>query len=291
MKRISIKNINDVVVKPFKVNPDIPINKIQGGNLFPLRRNIAIIARKNSGKTCLIGNILLNCANKMSTVFIICSTVELDKTYQVIIKKLEKKGVTVITHQSLYDYDDKNLTGVSINNLDTIMDLMKDAKIEENEPKEEPKEENAGFMQLKKKPKQLISTQDDDVKKERKPRPPKLIANKFFVVLDDLSNELHDQSVEKFVKKNRHYDCSVIISNQAFTDLSPATRKQFDDVLLLGGHKKDKLSIIYKDIDPPFSLDTFIDLYEHATSKKYEFFNINREGVAKKNFNCQFKEI
>jgi len=279
MTQVVLKNINDVIVKPFKVNPDLPLNKIQGGKLFPLRRNIAIIARKNSGKTCLIGNILLNCANKMSTVFIICSTVELDKTYQVIIKKLQKKNITVITHQSLYDYDEKN--GTHVNNLDAIMELMKETKIEENHDSDDDEKNEQ--------PKQIISTQDDDVKKERKPRPPKLIANKFFVVLDDLSNELHDQTIEKFVKKNRHYDCSTIISNQAFTDMSPATRKQFDDVLLLGGHKKDKLSIIYKDIDPPFSLDAFLDLYDYATSKKYDFFNINREGVAKKNFNTVFQ--
>jgi protein-tyrosine-phosphatase len=274
-----LEKINDFTIKPYKNLPkDVPLDQVQGG-VFLLHKNIAIIAKTNSGKSVVVSNILEKCTNKASTVFIISSTVDIDKTYKELIKRLEKKNIPVFTFHSINEVDENNQR---VNTLDLILDMMEETIKEENETDSEESEDEPI-------PLVLITNDDNDEKKTRKIRKTKYVAPRFWVVLDDVSNELKDVTVEKFLKKCRHYSCSTIISNQSFVDLSPASRKQFYYWVFLGGHRTDKLKLIYPDLDQELEFDEFYHLYKHATKDKYNFLTVSKDGVFRRNLNQQYK--
>ena len=62
---MELEDINDFVVKPVKV-PALPsLENIAGGVLFPqMYCNCFLIARKNSGKTVALSNIIFKSINK-----------------------------------------------------------------------------------------------------------------------------------------------------------------------------------------------------------------------------------
>ena len=79
------------------------------------------------------------------------------------------------------------------------------------------------------------------VKKSKK----KAIEPNYLVILDDLGTECRHPSVTQLLKTNRHYHAKILVSSQQVTDLDPASRRQLDYMLLLGGIPRDKLTLIY----------------------------------------------
>jgi hypothetical protein len=256
-------------IKPYKlIVPEE--GKHQGANMYPLYRNLFICARKKSGKTHLLGRILENMSNKMTNVYIFCPTVEIDPTYKHIIESLEKKKVNVVTF--------KDIVEEGVNNLQMVMQLMREEIEEENKPVEEEEEK------IEKNP--IIKTgtgeEEEKIKKERKP---KKIANKNIIVIDDSSHAIHLPVIESLLKTNRHFKAMVIISNQSVVGLSPASRKQFDDIILLPSHRADKLKTLYQDMDLNITFEEFYEMYKDVTKEPYQFLNINvRNSTFRKNF-------
>ena len=73
------------------------------------------------------------------------------------------------------------------------------------------------------------------------------------------------------------------------TDLDPASRRQLDYILLLGGIPRDKLTLIYNSGDFNIQLNEFIDMYGDATAAKYSFLYADiTGGTYRKNFNKQY---
>jgi hypothetical protein len=76
----------------------IPLKKIDnkdivGGDLFHLYPNIFICAKKKSGKTTCIFNILKTCTDKNTLgIYIFCSTYTKDVNWMAIKDMLEKKS-------------------------------------------------------------------------------------------------------------------------------------------------------------------------------------------------------
>ena len=92
------------VLKPVDVN-HLPLGYQYINHAYP---NILLLAKKNSGKTNIIYNILKKCANKHTEIVIFCPTWELDDTYRQILEYLDSKG---IPHQQF-------------KNIDNLKDLM-----------------------------------------------------------------------------------------------------------------------------------------------------------------------
>jgi len=84
-------------------------------------------------------------------------------------------------------------------------------------------------------------------------------------------------SIAKLLKANRHYKCKTLISSQYWNDIELQGRKQIDYVLLYRGllRQESKLEDIYKNLDMAVPYETFVELYKHATSKKYNFLYVN----------------
>ena len=131
--------------------------------------------------------------------------------------------------------------------------------------------------------------ESDESEEEKEPKS-KYQYPKYIIILDDLSNELKNRSVDYLCKRNRHFQAKVIISTQYPNDLTPSTWKQMDFILIFKGLPLDKINKIHKEADLAIDLDTFEKIYHHATVKPYSFLYIDvRNERLRKNFNIEYR--
>lgn len=276
---IKTKPLNDYKVKKITL-PKLPDNKkIRGSKLFPLYSNIFICAKKNSGKTTVIANILKECVDDDTTVNIFCSTLEKDRSYKEIIKFLEKKGCNVIGSVSSVADDGKNCL---------IQEILNEPVVNDEEQDEEEDEEiEDTYIKITnnndtKDSNEMTSELKNDHKKRKKSK----LAQKRIIILDDIGSELTRPVINQLLKVNRHLKCKVIISTQYLNDLSPQARRQIDQWLIFPGMKSDKLTQILRDSDVPYDLPHFEKLYNYCTKDKYNFMYLDTSnGSIRKNFN------
>ena len=123
MTTISLKQINSEKVEPIDV-PQYSHDEIMGSNLFEeLYANIFLLAKKKSGKTSAIFNILKKCCGKNTHVIIFCTTVHKDYNWLEIVKWLEKTNKQYETFTSIVDEGEnliesflKNFTNEKVDN-------------------------------------------------------------------------------------------------------------------------------------------------------------------------------
>ena len=124
IKSNKINNIEIEVIK--KKQRDI--NALGKEYFKTLFSNIWICAKKKSGKSTLIYNIVKHCAGAKTNVMIISPTVDKDDVYIELVKYLNKKKINVFKSSSL--------TVDKFNVLADLMDMLKNEKKEnENYPK------------------------------------------------------------------------------------------------------------------------------------------------------------
>lgn len=266
------QRINDIRVKPVRI-PRVDPKLVRGSDMFQeLYANIFICAKKKSGKSTVIENILKKCVDKTTNIVIFSATVNKDATYKKIVSDFEKKGNTVITYTSIKDEN-------GIDNLNTIVELLREPEEEDDEEDDEGEEENPILIFEEKKKK----------RKKRKPKKPKLVSPEVIFVLDDLSTELRFPSVSMLLKSNRHYKSKVIMSSQYANDLHPSSLMQLDYFLVFGGHTVEKLEMLHQRTDLSVSFNKFMEMYKTATEKKFSFLYVDTVNeVYRKNFNERF---
>ena len=264
----SLKKINNVEIEPLKIKP-INLDKIKGRDLFPkLYGNIFLCAHQRSGKSTVIYNIIRDCTDKNTQLYIFCSNHNTDEAYQEIKKLIEKKGLFVEFYTSLIDIDSK------INELELI---MKD--IQETIPEEEEKD--------------LTDTQYNEIEhcyehikiKIKKSPKDKKQAPKNIFIFDDFSHELKNKWLIKLLKEPTHYRSKVIISTQYLHDLEPGSRDQINFWLIFKDQPRDKLDIIHKHSSLKMPIEVFYKIYDDVTLEKYNFLYIEKAGELRKNFN------
>jgi hypothetical protein len=258
---ITLRKINNEIVKPLNI-PRIDKEKIKGCNLFDIiYSNIFILAKKNSGKTTAIYKILKDCINKNSIIYIFCSTVHKDVSYDKIMEMLDKKKVKHFEFTSIIE--DK------INHLEQIM----------NNLQQQPEEEQTKINYIR-----------CDESEEEYEYKPKKIAPEHIFLFDDLSNQISNKFVNVLLKKNRHFKSKTIISSQYLHDLKPEAIINLDYMLMFGNIPLEKLKIVYNHLDLSIPFELFIKMYENSTKEKYNFFYVNiRDEQFRKNFNFQYQ--
>jgi hypothetical protein len=230
--------------------------------------NVMLCAKKNSGKTTVIYNILKACAGPKTTIVAFVATLHKDPSWAAIQKHFEDKGIAFIGHTSLKE-----------DGVDLLKDLVQE--LEKPEEKKEFKEEiPAAVLSFDEPPKSPAE------KKERKDR---FQTPEYIFILDDLSDEMGSPSVTALLKKNRHFRCKVILSSQYLNDLSKPARKQIDVWVLFKSLSKEKLETVYSDADLSISFDDFMKMYHEATEDEFGFLYIDtRREKFRKNFNEEF---
>jgi hypothetical protein len=271
--------INKVKIKPIINAITEEITDVKGKSLFKNNlANIFICARKRSGKSSLIGNILYKMADKRTTIIIFSSTANIDPCWINIKNMLEKKKIPVISYTHFIDDE----TGQNLLN-----DFLKDLETEEVEEEEEiisPNKMTGDGVYLK------FEDEEEEKEKVKKPYVPKKSVPKYIIVGDDLSSDLRHSSWVKNLKSNRHRKIMNILSSQYFLDLQTASISNLDYMIIFKGQNEDKLEKIHKRLDLGIDYSTFKSYYDFAVLTPYSFLYIDiRNDLFRKNFNLQLK--
>jgi hypothetical protein len=304
---ITLQKINDVKVKPIKIKN--PLNKpAKGDDMFPNPfGNIIIVARKNSGKSNLIANIIKNCAEPGETsVICMSTTVNKDPIWHTMKlwckqRNIPFEGVTELTtldgnHKKtnfLTEFMKTVLKGGDEHDPDDEESDMDeqygDGRSESDESESDSEEEDEdeqydirdfGLQTVK--PRSGIKFPKDKTSlKKEKP----YVFPEYITIFDDIGEEISSRPVQAFVKKNRHLHAMNILSVQSIKDLLPAMHRQGDFYILFGGLQEDALEKVKKDADLGIPMEVLWDIYKKCTSVKYSFLYID---VRNEQYRCNF---
>ena len=265
------ETLNNVVVKPL-VNTvgNIDITKVKGGKLIPTVYNCTFLcAKRASGKTSTLAEILLRTSDKKTQFYVFCPTTKVDSSWITLIDKLESRGNVVNVFDSIMD-GKVNL----LNEIMADLSMPEDTKIKTDDET---------------KPLGIKLNFGDEIKKKKQEYKPKKIAPMHIFVFDDISGELKNPAVASLLKKSRHFLSAVYISSQYVMDLLPMSIKQLDYFLCFRSFSADKLEHIYKLLDLSIGLDKFVNIYEYCfrdPNDRFSFLYIDvRNQKFRKNFN------
>lgn len=267
---IRVKKLNDIKVTPpnaLVANQDK--RPVKGASLFTEPYgNIFLCARKKSGKSITIFNILRQCVGRDTTVIFFCSTLYKDAVYANMMKMLDDNGINYMGYTSLKE-----------DGIDHLNDLvqMLTKKAEDDFNKKDIPTDKLSHL--------LFNGEQDEIK-ENKPKKTKYLAPEYIIILDDLSDELKSTSLVTLLKKNRHFLAKILISSQYYLDLLPSSRKQIDVFLIFQNITEDKLLQIHKDANLTITWEQFLKIYKWATLDKYNFLYVDCiNSLFRKNFN------
>ena len=261
---IPTRVINDRCIRAVPL-PAADPRPVLGSDMLPLLySNTAIIARKKSGKTMLLYRILEACTDRRTSVILITPTVHKDPTYTAIQKMLHRHQTPVTL------FGDLEEDGESV--LEALMHRLQ-------VPDSDEELQQAPF-----------STRMFGDQVRKRGREPLTQSPRYVLVIDDMSHALRSPAVATLLKKHRHLGIKVLISTHSVTDLTPASWKQLDTVILFKGLNYDKLEILYNNLDLHVTLQQFISTYDQAVLKPYSFLCVDsRSDTFRINFNEQFQ--
>lgn len=262
---IKEKTINNISIKPLINADSLEIDKIKGGQLFPELYGVSFLcARRKSGKTSVLAEIIKRTTDKKTVVWIFCPTHRIDPSWIQIIEYLENKGNTVNCFDSLMEG--------KTNLLDEIVTDLSNPIVEE-------KKENVVSTTTK------VCFESPESEKTKKEYKPKKKAPEHIFLLDDISNELKNPSLLSLLKKSRHIKSTIYISSQYIHDLPPQALKQLSYFLCFRSMTREKLEHIYKMLDLSIDEEKFYNLYDYATKDPYCFMYIDMKNQKfRKNF-------
>lgn len=274
--------LNNIKIKPV-VCVDTGSEKVKGYKLFNLKAWICYIsARKKSGKTSLISNIIDKTTSKKTTIWLFCSTYKIDKTWIEVIKNLKERGYIVNCFETIFEGSGKK----SINNLEIVLDDLAKGETEgegkaiKKETETEDYLDRFGIMR-KRGMGSIFKGKGE--KKEKKPKIQ--VASNLFII-DDLPQQLKNPAVDRLCKTHRHSNSNVIISSQYVKDLNPCSITQIDMLVCFKGFNDEKMEHLHKILDLSIPFDLFYSIYNHCCSEDYNFMCLNvRTEDLRKNFN------
>jgi hypothetical protein len=105
---ITLTKINDTVVKPVKTGKEKDTRLPKGFKMFPEPYpNVGIIAKKKSGKTNVVVNIVKACADKDTHVFVLASTANKDPMFLALKKYCKKHEIPYHAQTEIKSVDDQ----------------------------------------------------------------------------------------------------------------------------------------------------------------------------------------
>lgn len=255
--------------------------------------NVFLCAKKKSGKTTVIYNILKHCCGPDTQVKIFCSTHEKDDAYKSIKHMLDTKGVNYECFHSIKE-DGMNL-------IDLFMQENKNAPVEDLKPPKPvilPKmmccSRKGGGSRIVVTPDMKIDAlgrpvhmMHNNTENNHKPKKKKdkYISPEYIIILDDLGSEMRNIAVNKLLKTNRHYKSMILCSSQWPNDLEPQALKQLDYTLLFGNMPNHKVEHLRREMDLTIPEHDFNSLYDDTTQDKFSFMYIDPLNMKfKKNF-------
>lgn len=277
---IKEETVNNIKIKPVKV-PIIEKTEIKGAQLFDIfPYNLFIASKKKSGKTSLISNIIQKTTDKDTIFYLFVSTHAIDPSWKSIIETLDKRGCEVNVYDSISEGKHNYLDEVinKLNNDDDDKKLKgKGKQALTILPQSSMKIYKGGG------PVEIIEEELPENKKKKK-------TPKYLFIFDDISNQLKNAAVSRFLKIHRHFGASCIISSQYVKDLQPQAITQIDYFITFKNFSEEKLMHIWKLLDLSIDFEKYLQLYYYATKEPFSFLYTNvRSEEFRKSFSTVLK--
>jgi hypothetical protein len=286
---LKLSKLNDVRVKPIVDTKNLDPKKIVGYNFFkePFC-NVALIARKQSGKSTVVYNALQNCVQKGTNVMIFSPTHSIDKVYIKMKKMLKDKKANVECHNGFLDDNGFNVLEGFVNQMIKEEDGKKGKKGKDTTEIDEIPKAFADFGQYDYLKKDEFGKK---IKKKVAEKKNKKICAETIIVIDDLSTSCRaGQTVAKILTKNRHFKLKIFLSVHSVISLSPMSLGMIDVFMLFPNLSQERIEEVSEKCGITFRGDTkkhkiLHDLYSDATSKPFNFLYCDRtDGTYRKNF-------
>ena len=253
--RVNNKHVKAIPVDEAKKDK----RQAKGWQLIPeCYANVALVAKKKSGKTSVIYQLIKECVGRNTSILAFVSTLHKDDGWLTIQKYCEDRGVPFVGYTSLKDE--------GVDQLAALVEHLQEDEKDDSKVEDVPAPVYACVPAAGLPP---------EPETKQKPRKSKYIAPEYIIILDDLSDELKSQSVTALLKKNRHFKCKIIISTQWLNDIPPQSIKQLDVILLFKDHSIEKIEELHSRSALSVPLEKFKEMYQDATAKPYSFLFID----------------
>ena len=230
----------------------------------------SILAKRRSGKTVLIYNLIRKFAHKNMIILFFVSTWYNDDTYREIEKYLQKHNIEYLPQTSIYKEDGTDSILEFIREQEHMREL--EIELEDGDAPVTPEElEMRGQNPLLAYISPATAKKHCKPKKKVKVKPPE-----YMIIMDDLSHELRNRSISLLSKNSRHYRIKLILSSQDIKDLMPATHEQIDICFLFKNTTHKRLEYLHERLSLWDSFEHFHDIYHRVTDKPYGFLMIDR---------------
>jgi hypothetical protein len=299
MSKFETKRVSDQTIKVHKLKD----NQLEpkGKDWFSIvYSNIFLLAKKHSGKTTIIENILKKCSGVNTQFLFIASTINKDPSWIRIVKYWSKSH-DVDYYDELFDDEGNNIIDNFINEQKSIAEENVQSgegvkKIQPNQPIYQFKPNNNRLIkrinqiggQLENKVEKQLENQVDNLEKKKSKL---IIYPEFIIVIDDMGDMMRNPSIAQLLKTNRHYKAKVILSGQNITDLAPSSIRQLDYCLVFQKQPDEKILKLRENLGLTISKEDFLELYKNATEKPYSFLYIGRlptGDIFRKSFNDEY---
>lgn len=272
---MSLERINDIEVKPLPTKKDN--RPVLGSKLFP-KAYCAIyeLGKKESGKTTVNFNIMVNCVGPNTTIVAFVPTFYNDENYLYMREYFKEKGVDFVIH-----------TAIKENGRNYLEELVSQLKSEAMERDAEKQRQRHKKQRWGRREMNILDVEEEEREKRSKYQYPS-----YFILFDDISDQLRSEAFVTLVKNHRHYLSKVLVASQHFNDVPLGARKQIDYWLIFKGLDEDKLHDLYSESTLTVNFENFITMYHEATrdaDETHDFFYVNSNRPDfRKNFNKQF---
>lgn len=261
--------LNNISIKPLVNANSLDMTKIKGGKYFADPYNVTYLcARRKSGKTSVLAEILKKTSDRKTTFWLFVPTSRVDESWKTIIALLEARGNTVNVFDSIME-----------GKTNLLDEIVTDLSVGDEPPpkKEEPQQQGQGVKVL---------FEPKESEKRKYEYKPKKLAPEHIFVFDDISQELKNTALTALTKKSRHLKSAVYISSQYVNDCAPQVLKQLSYFICFRSMTRDKLEHIHKMLDLAIDLPKFYEIYDYATKDPYSFLYVDMKSQCfRKNFN------
>jgi len=276
---LNTKKINNIDIKKISLK-DMDERETKYKNLFESKYFCSYIyGKRGSGKTNLLCNILPYLVHKKETdlVMIICNSYNTDPLWKWIIEYLNKNKINNICYPTMTEIEmietpAGRMKNEKVNHIQDLLDILKD---KQKEKENEKNNDNDNYLSI--------------AKTKRKPKKEPFIYSKYLLLCDDISNELHNPSLQHLIKIARHWKLNIILLSQVLNDIPSGVKGNLNNIILYKNCSLPSLQNLYKysNINIPFN--EFYNIYRQTTKEeenKRNFLYIDLDkSELRKNFN------
>tara|TARA_Y100000310_G_scaffold217312_1_gene218377 strand:- start:3034 stop:3855 length:822 start_codon:yes stop_codon:yes gene_type:complete len=255
------KIINNIKIKPLPTDEIKDSRPCKGWKIFldDLYPNLSMIAKKKSGKTVALGNIVKLCCDDRTIVIVFSPNIYSDNSHIGLRDHCEKKGIEYHGYTSIIDENGNNIIKILENQLrEQAKQRMIDSKI-------------INKMSIKDLQDYMFENDDGEDKEKKK----EYKVPEYCVIIDDLRSEIKSSVVRSMIQMNRHYHIMCIISSQYSKDLMPASRENIDSCIVFKKQPDKRIQQLCDDFDLEKPIDDLIEIYKDATKEDYSFLFID----------------